>query len=280
MFKISEFARISRVSSKTLRHYDEIGLLKPAYVDPINDYRYYTADQLSHLNRIVVLKELGFSLDQVAQLLDAKLSVEQMQGMLLLRQAEIEQHIGREQARLAAIAARLHQIESAGQLPTYEIVLQTVPAIPVASLCAVVDNEALVLDLLEEVEWHVARHKARAAHPPLLLYHDCADDEMEIEVAVPLSMPFQARGRIQIDELPAVSSMACTVYTSDDTTGCGAWEAVAQWVRLHNYRVAGPTREICLRLHAPKPRALPATFCTSEPHDWVTELQFPIERKS
>jgi len=69
MFSIGEFARLGTVSVRTLRHYDEIGLLRPAKVDPQSGYRYYSASQLGQLNRIVALKELGLSLIQAKQLL-------------------------------------------------------------------------------------------------------------------------------------------------------------------------------------------------------------------
>lgn len=67
MFKISEFSRFTRVSVKMLRHYDEIGLLRPAHIDPVNNYRYYSADQLPRLNRIIALKDLGFSLSEIGK---------------------------------------------------------------------------------------------------------------------------------------------------------------------------------------------------------------------
>src|SRR5262245_19409696 len=115
MYKISDFARLSRISAKMLRHYDEIGLLRPAHDDPDTDYRFYTAEQLPRLHRIVVLKDLGFTLQQIATLLDDGLTPEQIKGMLKLRRAEVEQRIQAEQLRLAEIAARLSQIECEGQ---------------------------------------------------------------------------------------------------------------------------------------------------------------------
>jgi len=90
MFKIGEFSKLSQVTVKTLRYYDEIGLLKPAKVDRFTSYRYYSADQLPRLNRILALKDLGLSLAQVAQLLDGDLPPAQIRGMLRLKQAELQ----------------------------------------------------------------------------------------------------------------------------------------------------------------------------------------------
>src|SRR5690349_14634726 len=110
MIKIGDFARLAQVSIVTLRHYDEIGLLKPSTVDKFTGYRYYSINQLPRLNRILALKDLGFSLEQIEQMLGG-VSLEEMRGMLKLRQAEQEQKLAEEEARLRRIAMRLRQIE-------------------------------------------------------------------------------------------------------------------------------------------------------------------------
>src|SRR5215467_16015235 len=92
VLKIGEFARVGEVSIATLRHYDQCGLLKPNAQDPDTGYRYYSLDQLPRLNRILALKELGFSLEQIAHLLEEGLSLEQLQGMFKLKQAQT-QHV-------------------------------------------------------------------------------------------------------------------------------------------------------------------------------------------
>src|SRR5512135_1263810 len=101
MLKIGEFSRLSRVSVRMLRHYDQLGLLKPSQVDPLTNYRYYSAGQLPRLNRILALQELGFSLEQIGELLNENVPAEQLRGMLRLKRAEVEQGIQAEQARLA-----------------------------------------------------------------------------------------------------------------------------------------------------------------------------------
>ena len=90
MIKIGDFARLAEVSIVTLRHYDEIGLLKPVSVDKFTGYRYYSIEQLPRLNRILALKDLGFSLEQISTMLNG-ISLEEMRGMLKLRHAEQEQ---------------------------------------------------------------------------------------------------------------------------------------------------------------------------------------------
>src|SRR4051794_2573140 len=105
MFRIGDFSRIARVSARLLRYYDEIGLLKPSIVDAASGYRFYSAEQLSRLNRILVLKQLGLTLEQVAKVMEDSISAQQLRGMLLIRRAELEQALEEE-------AERLRQVET------------------------------------------------------------------------------------------------------------------------------------------------------------------------
>ena len=128
MFRIGEFSRLAQVSGRLLRYYDELGLLSPDFTDPQTGYRYYSAHQLPHLNRILVLKEFGLSLEQVARLLDQRTSADEMRGMLTLRKAQIERTVHEEMARFRAIEARLQQLDADAHLQEHNVVLKSVPA--------------------------------------------------------------------------------------------------------------------------------------------------------
>ena len=107
MFRIGEFSRLSHVTVKTIRHYDKIGLLKPARVDSLTKYRYYSASQLPRLNRILALKGLGLSLEQIKMLLDQDLPAAQIRGMLRLKRLEIQESLDQEQSRLDRVEQML-----------------------------------------------------------------------------------------------------------------------------------------------------------------------------
>src|SRR5215470_18668087 len=109
MIKIGEFSKLVQVPVPTLRYYDQVGLLKPVHVDPLTGYRYYSANQLPRLHRILALKGLGFSLEQIAAALDEELTLEQMRGMLRLRQAQINEQLAEMQNQLVEVEVRLHQ---------------------------------------------------------------------------------------------------------------------------------------------------------------------------
>jgi DNA-binding transcriptional MerR regulator len=215
MFRIGEFSRFSRVSVKMLRHYDELGLIKPAWVDPGTGYRYYSAGQLPRLNRIVALKDLGFRLEQIGVLLDEELSTEQIRGMLKLRHAELEQQMREAAEQLAKVDARLIQFEQAEILP-HDVVLRAVPTQMVAAI-----RQPLSVDggsaaaLFEELEAYVAQYRARAPLPPLVIYYDMEFSEQgeNIEVMVPVQKPLPTNGRVSIRELPGYEMMACLIHT-------------------------------------------------------------------
>ena len=123
MLKIGDFAKLSRVPVKTLRYYDEIGLLTPSQIDRYTRYRYYTEDQLPTLYRILTLKELGFSLEQIARLLEDNLSAEQLKQMLELRRKEIDQAIRAANTQLEQVEAWLQQIDRTGRPEIDEVIV-------------------------------------------------------------------------------------------------------------------------------------------------------------
>jgi DNA-binding transcriptional MerR regulator len=134
MFSIGEFARHGRVSVRMLRHYDAIGLLRPASVDAATGYRFYRASQLAELNRIIALKDLGFTLLQVQAILAEQVSAAELRGMLKLRRAEIFDRIEAETARLARVEARLLTIEDEARVPVDGVVIKHLAPVRVGEL--------------------------------------------------------------------------------------------------------------------------------------------------
>jgi DNA-binding transcriptional MerR regulator len=101
MLKIGDFARLCQLPVKTLRYYDDLGLITPVHVDSFTGYRYYSVEQLPRLNRLLALKDLGFSLEQIARVLNEGVTPEQLSGMLMLKRAEAGHRLKEEQDRLA-----------------------------------------------------------------------------------------------------------------------------------------------------------------------------------
>src|SRR5689334_12693450 len=165
MFKIGEFSKLVQVPVPTLRYYDQMGLLKPVKVDQFTGYRYYSASQLPILHRILALKVLGFSLEQIAIVLDEGLTPEQMRGMLRLRHAQISQQLVEVQNQLVDVEARLQHIEREEQLSTYDIILKPVEPLLVASVRTILPSHDVVGMLFGEVYEAIRPYIDKALHP-------------------------------------------------------------------------------------------------------------------
>jgi DNA-binding transcriptional MerR regulator len=126
MLKIGEFSRLSQVTIKTLHHYDELGLIKPSHIDPVTNYRFYTVEQLPRIHRIMALKEMGLSLEQIGIMLEKELSTEEMRGMLRMQQAQIQQQVNEAQRQLAMVEFRLRMIEAESNFPEMDVVMKRV----------------------------------------------------------------------------------------------------------------------------------------------------------
>lgn len=164
MLRIGYFSRISQVPIQTLRYYDKLGLLKPVHVDRWTGYRYYTLDQLPRLNRILALKDLGLSLEQIARMLHDDVSASQLRAMLRLRKVQLADQMREIDAQLARVEARLHVIEQEGVMPAYDVVLKTVEPVLVAgrriTVTENVDHLVGLPEAYEEVSKYCAAQHA------------------------------------------------------------------------------------------------------------------------
>ena len=258
MFRIGEFSQMAQVTIRTLRHYDELGLLKPVHIDRFTDYRYYTIEQLPQLNRILALKDLGFSLEQIARSLKYDVTPEQLHGMLRMKQAELEQQVQTEQMRLARVAARLRQIEQEGRQPEYEVVLKQGMAQTVLSLRETVPTvEAMVryrCSMYTDIYNWLEEQRTKSIGQELAIYHNTEyfDENIEMEAGVIINkavMPlkqFPTYGTMHIYELPAAPMLASVVHRGSFYDVPQAVSALFIWVGANGYTASGPYREIHL----------------------------------
>jgi len=284
MFRIRDFSRLARVSIKTLRHYDRVGLLAPAYVDPTSRYRWYAARQMSQLQRIVALRQLGYSLEEIGELLDRDPRSPIVRRSLERLRSEVARRIEVDRQRLAQLDARLRESNGSGQgarttrLP--DAVLQSLPPLRVASRRAkVLDLDAGAQELFERVEADVARAGVRAAGPPLLLYHDSSHRERDadIEATVPIQDGAQSAGRSKVRTLPGVAAAACVVYRGGYEKWADIVRGLLSWLETRRLAPAGPVREVFLQFEAGDlARVLPRQFLANETDDLVTEMQIPV----
>ena len=271
MIRIGDFSKLSRVPVKTLRYYDEMGLFQPVEVDPVTGYRLYEYGQLSDLNRILALKDLGFSLEEIGRLLDGDLSLEQMRGMLKLREIESRQLVQDEAERLERIRSRLRQIEQENFVSKYDVVIKSVDEVRVASVRDTVPLPSEQGGLWRELEGYLAMKRVRPVDTCFTLYHDdeFKEHSWDVEVCEPLAGELDESERVKVRTLPAVEAMAYTVHNGSFATISDAYNAIGKWITDNGYRIVGPARELNLK---------PAKGGSQHDPKTVVEIQFPVEK--
>lgn len=269
MLKIGDFSKLSQVSIKALRLYDQMGLLKPISVDRFTGYRFYTASQLPRLNRILAFKDLGFSLEQIDQLLNEEISPEQMRGMLRLKQADLQQQIESEQSRLLRVEARLKQIEQENVMSDYEVVIKKIEPMTVASIREILPNYFAIGSLFQELFGYLAQQGLTKFEYDAGIWHDFGYKESDVDGEAVLAVNPAVKGtdRIKVYELTGYDAIACIVHHGSYRTLAKPYQHLLTWVENNGYRVIAPNREFYIQ-GGPE----------LDNESYITEIQFPVEK--
>ena len=271
MFTIGDFARYGRVSVRMLRHYDAIGLLRPARVDPTTGYRQYDVGQLWDLNQIVALKDLGFSLEQVRTMRDQKVGTDEVRAMLTVRQSELESEVAERRDRLAQVETRLRALQIGTKSDAFDVVIKTLEAIRLVALSTTAasftpeDIGPVVHPLCAELGRRLAESTVRPVGRLICYYERAPDseDEVQVHAGVPADVrPGDDLNGMEVTDLPATRA-ATTIHRGPMTAVLPAWQALGRWVNDNGHHPSGPSREFYLD-------------CPDDQSAWITELQEPI----
>lgn len=276
MFKIGEFSRIARVSCRLLRYYDELGLIKPARIDSDTGYRYYSASQLPRLNRILVLRDLGLSLEQIGRVLTDELPASELRGMLLMRRAEVEQSIETEAQRLRQIESRIAQIEAAGQLTVDDVVLRHEPARRLLSMrqriASFVDGMRSIGELVTAVP-RVVGTRSLGQFVAIAHGQEFEPENIDVEFGFFLhgevsdSVRLPDGRELTVRDVAPVERLAACVRIGPPQNAHLTTARIGQFIESNGYRICGSNREVFLQ--PPRPDRM---------EDSIVEMQFPIEK--
>ncbi|GAA4158619.1 MerR family transcriptional regulator [Gryllotalpicola daejeonensis] len=280
MYSIGEFASIGRVTVRMLRHYDEIGLLRPARVDPFTGYRSYAAAQLTELSRIVELKGLGLKLDEITRVMCGAADAGETERMLASARLELARRVAADTAALARLDARLRQLRGENIMATAETISVEVRAIP-AQRVATITRQApgfgnenigpVIGPIFPTVAGTLERAGVRrdGYGPAIALYAaDEGGDGSGALVTAGFVVPdgTGAIDGVEVTELPGVEQAAVTVHRGEMTRIGESWEALVNWIQANGYELAGVCREVYWT---------PGDRPQSE---WVTDLVQPVRR--
>jgi DNA-binding transcriptional MerR regulator len=268
MFAIGSFAQVAKVSVRTLRHYDDVGLLRPARVDPANGYRFYEAAQLPRLNRIIVLKELGFTLAEITRMIEAGISPDELLGMLKLRRTEAERTLAMEQQRLADMTTRIQLLQGERAMSS-SVVVKPIDAMRIAQVTEPADGFNVDFPMIFErlystLYGELGRARIAPIGPPLALYGERADGRVDMIGAVQIDPDADlASDSVVIRDLPA-GRAATLIHEGNMSTCPSSYQALQQWMEAAGEEPDGYGREIYLD-------------CDGHRDSWVTELQFVLK---
>jgi DNA-binding transcriptional MerR regulator len=269
LMPIGRFAAASRLSVRMLRHYDEAGLLRPAWVDPSSGYRYYSHAQAPTAEIIRLLRQLGMPLDEIREILQAR-DPELVRGQLARHRQRIEAQLTSAQRTLTYLERLIQQVDDEGEIVAYEIMVKDVEPQTVLSRRGRASMEqvgAWIDQNMGAMMAHLAAHGAQIEDPPGLIYNsfDSGQDEQEIELYVPLAAPLPDGDAIVCYELPG-GTAAYALHVGPYEELGAVYQALSEWIQRNGHETAGPPREIYIT----DPREVPS------PADYQTEVIWPI----
>jgi len=243
VLKIGEFARLGNVSIRALRFYHEAGLLAPAHVNSANSYRSYEAPQLRELQDIRLYKDMGFSLEEIRELLREKPSPAELRGILSKRKEHLRQHIDDDLGRLARIEEQLRPTEDGENQVDWRVELREIQSVWVAASREKIRQYDEADEMFAEIERRVDRQVLtgeRAAY-----WHTCANDgpQIDCEAVRFLKHPVGPLRGIRTYQMPA-ARVASIFHAGEDQTIPQAYQAVQSWVKRNGFHSYGPKCEI------------------------------------
>lgn len=275
MFRIGQLASIYRISGKTLRYYDELGLLRPKYVDEATGYRYYTSSQIPVLNEIFLLKEMGLSLKEITYLLKEEVDKDHtlLKGVLELKQLELDRQIRELNEKKQTIELLKKKLDKAGgiELSSFKVGIKPVEEMQVASLKASISTystqEALWAELLD----YLNKCRAKVGNERYTIYYDSVykSDEIQVEILKRVLAPFPETDRIKYKKQEGCGEVAYLLHTGEHESVIDSYEAILMWIEENGYKIVGNIRE---EFHMDD-------FTTDDPKEFVTEIQIPVQKK-
>ena len=268
MLKIGEFARLSQVSLKTLRHYDLLGVLRPSRIDPDSGYRLYEMEQLAEMMRIQALKDCGFTLEEIAHMLQTS-DVKAVEILLQQRLVSQQQLVAEEQARLQRMQARIKQLTWTNTISRYDVALRQTEQLTLLGLRQYVATTEEIGPLARKVVRHLEQQALVPIGPLIHLYfdEDMQEEGFDLFVGAPVAASPLVMTELRCEVLAGGSQVACVLHCGDYTNIGAAYTALDRWLSLSGYQAGGSYREIYHR----------SPSHTNDPSSYLTEIQYPLQ---
>ena len=269
MFSIGVFSKINKVTTKTLRYYEDIGLLKPGYVDEVTKYRYYTTEQLPKLHEIITLKQMGLSLNEIKEVIDKP---EEIEKILVSKEQEVLDIIKKEEYKLLKLRNYISNLK--GEQDMKNIIIKSLPKVKVASMRKIIKDHGELFHLCPNI---MAKEMERlgcvCAVPSYCfnIYHDgeYKDRNIDIEICESIVDLKQDSDILKFKEIDGVESAVCILHKGPYSTLRETYSYAFKWIEENEYTLIDNPRE----------SYIDGIWNKESEEDWLTEIQIPVKAK-
>lgn len=272
MFRIGIFSKLVRVSARMLRHYEKCGLLYPAKIDHETGYRFYSMKQIPLISKIVKLRDMGFSIDEIGDILPSYDNARYLEKALQKKAKEIQAAIAAEQARLEKLMDMRLQLQGGDESMIYDVKIKALPEIKAISLKEVIADYSEEEHLWEKMFQFIVENNIQISKGTGS-YSDYLDDEykendVEIEISLPVNELGSGSNGFRFQQLKAIPCAATIRFSGSYDNYGRAMERLGTWIEENGYEVVGNVRGV----------ALHDLLTTTNPNEFLTELQIPVEK--
>lgn len=267
MFSIGVFSKINKVTTKTLRYYEDIGLLKPGYVDEFTKYRYYTTEQLPKLHQIITLKQMGLSLNEIKKVIDNPKEIEKI---LEFKEQEILDSIKVEEYKLFKVRNCIYNLK--GDEDMKNIIIKSLPKVKVASMRKIIKSHDELFHLCPDI---MAKEMERVccvcAVPSYCfnIYHDgeYKETNIDIEICEAIVDLKEDTDILNFKEISGVENAVCILHKGPYSTLGKTYSYAYKWIEENQYTVIDNPRE----------SYIDGIWNKDSEEEWLTEIQIPVK---
>ena len=266
LYKIGLFSQMNKVTIKALRHYDEIGLLKPEHIDEFTGYRYYSSAQLPILHEIIALRQIGFSLEEIKDVQKGK----SVKELLVKKKSEILKKISEETMKLSQVE---YYLENRDENCKYDVVLKELPEVIVASMRTTISSYDDLFKIIPPMGAEMERVGCICAIPEYCfnIYHDgeYRERDIDVEVCEAVVEMKEDSEMIKFKKINRVEKAACVLHKGSYSNFPKAYSAVIKWIEENDYEI----------IDYPRESYIDGIWNKDSEEEWLTEIQFPIRKK-
>jgi len=270
MFKIGDYSKLTHVSIRMLRYYDEIGLFKPLKVDDFTSYRYYSASQIPRLNKIISLRNLGFNASEISEVLSEKDTNKHIE-YLKQKRLDIKNDISIQQSRITQLDNYINDYNKESVSMSYEVIVKSVPSMKVVSLRKELPNYQSEGILWGEFMEKVHRNGVKIGKLCYAEFHDekHMEDGVDVEIAEEvLELRENVEGLI-FKEVEEIEKAATCLVSGDYVPNIQeGFNFMATWLENNNYTISGPSRTYYIV----------GPGSDTDPKNYLTEIVIPIKK--